>query len=126
TALPQLLNHTFLQSRTSPAPEPQNEPGSHRFPAARGAGASALQRVLADRVERPEPILPADLLAFLVGPAVVADGDLVDPRARAGDLGGDLRLEAEPVLLDAKGLQELAPERLVASLHVRQVRPGGL
>ena len=36
-----------------------------------------------------------DLLPFLVGPAVVGDRDLVNAIAPAGDLRGDLRLDAE-------------------------------
>src|SRR4051794_28846909 len=74
-----------------------------------------------DAIQGVEGVLEADLLALLVGAARVADRDLVDaPRRLAAprDLGGDLRLEAEAVRLEVDVRQHLAPEDLVAGLHV--------
>src|SRR5262245_14255775 len=84
------------------------------------AGAGELQ----DAVDGPHAIAPADLLALGVGAAVVADPQLVDPPVAPGHLGGDLGLEPEPVLLDDHRLDHLAPEGLVAGLHVGEVQVG--
>jgi len=65
---------------------------------------------------------PADLLALVVGAAVIGDAHLVDPAAAAGELGGDLRLKAEALLTDADRLNDLGAEGLVAGLHVREVQ----
>src|SRR4029450_9737566 len=65
-----------------------------------------------------EAVPPRDLLALVVGPAVVGDRHLVQPDAgRAQNLGGDLRLEAEVVRHELQGADEVAGERLVAELH---------
>ena len=42
----------------------------------------------------------ADFLAFFVAAVAVADRQFENPVAQPRDLGGDLRLEAEAVLLD--------------------------
>src|SRR5437588_411621 len=76
-------------------------------------------------VSGPDGHRPDLHLAFLIGAAGVADGDLVDaPRgaAAAGDLGGDLRLEAEAVRLEVDALEHLTPEDLVTGLHIGQVQ----
>src|SRR5688572_7767987 len=80
--------------------------------------------VLHDAPQRPDAVPPSDLLPLLVRPARVGDADLEDPALQARELGGDLRLEAEPVLADGDLLQDLAAEHLVAGLHVREVEVG--
>ncbi|EAU68603.1 hypothetical protein STIAU_8807 [Stigmatella aurantiaca DW4/3-1] len=85
----------------------------------------ARHRVFGDDVECAHPVLPANLLALLVGAAVVADGHLVHAPAAAGDLRGDLGLEAEPLFLHPDGFQHLGAEGLVAGLHVREVQARG-
>ena len=80
--------------------------------------------VLDDRPERGEGVLQADLLPFLVGPAVVRDRHLVDAVAAPRDLRGDLRLDPEPARFDRDRLDDLAAEHLVAGLHVGQVQVG--
>src|SRR5690349_18526428 len=69
--------------------------------------------VLDDAVEGTEAVPHADLLALGVRPPVVRDADLEDAHVHLGHLGGDLRLEAEAVLLDGDGLDDLAAEGLV-------------
>src|SRR5258706_917879 len=85
---------------------------------------SAKEVVPDDTVDRAEPVAPADLLALGIGAPVVRDADLVDAHAQLGDLRGDLGLEAETVLLDRDRLDHLAPEGLVAGLHVGKVQVG--
>src|SRR5271165_2327205 len=86
-----------------------------------GLTSSVTQPVADDAVQRAEGVLQADLLAFLVSAAGIADRYLVDaPRRRLalGDLGRDLRLEAEAVRLQVQLGQHLAAKDLVAGLHV--------
>src|ERR1700678_2497727 len=80
--------------------------------------------VFHDAVEGPHAVLPVDLLALLVGAAVVRNADLVDTAARVRNIGGDFRLEAEAALFDGDRLDDLPPEHLVAGLHVGQVQVG--
>src|SRR4029077_2966418 len=56
--------------------------------------------VLDDGVDGAHAVLPTDLLPFFVGAAAVADRHLVDAESHLGDLGGQLGLDAEAVLLD--------------------------
>src|SRR4051812_19070583 len=77
--------------------------------------------VLDDAVQGTHAILPSDLLALAVRAAAIGDPDLVHASLRVGDLGGDLRLEAEPILFKLDRLDELAAKRLVARLHIGQV-----
>src|SRR5436190_20666530 len=86
--------------------------------------ASAKKVVFDDAVDRTEAVLVADLLSLFIGPAMVGDADLVDSRAAPGQLGGDFRLEAEPVFLDLDRLDELAAECLIAGFHVREIQVG--
>ncbi len=51
--------------------------------ARRSAEAHTRRRVGDDAEHRPDAVAPADLLAVVVGAAVVADADLVDPAAAA-------------------------------------------
>src|SRR5207247_11398615 len=75
-------------------------------------------------IPRAHAVLPADLLAFGVRAAVVGDADLVDPPVAGGDTRGDLRLEAEAVLLDVDRLDDLSTKDLVTGLHVGEVQVG--
>ena len=79
------------------------------------------ERVPEDRPEGDEPVPPANLLPFPVGPARVGDRHLEDPCAHLGELGGDLRLHAEPVRADGDALDDVGAEDLVAGLHVGEV-----
>src|SRR5207248_6031465 len=72
-----------------------------------------------------EGVDEADLLAFFVGPAIVTDGDLVNPRFPLGQLYRDLRFDSEAVATQGNGLDQPNPKRLVAGFHVRQVQIGG-
>src|ERR1700681_1546970 len=66
-----------------------------------------------------EPILPVDLLPFLVGPAEIPNPDLVDaPAPRQRDLRTDLDLEPEIVAGDVQAVLDRAREHLVADLDV--------
>src|SRR6266851_6287804 len=80
--------------------------------------------VFRDAPDSPDAVGPADFLAFLVGPARVGDADLIDSAPQARDLGHDLGLEAEAVLLDRDLLEHPAREDLVPALHVGQVQVG--
>jgi len=80
--------------------------------------------ILGDDPEGFERVFQADLLAFLVGAAVVADRDFVDSGLPLGELNGDLGLEAEAVGPDGNALQQGRPEGLVAGLHVGEVQVG--
>src|SRR5437867_4712615 len=65
-----------------------------------------------DAPQRGEGVLEADLLAFLVGAPGVTDRHFVDAPgwpAPAGDLGGELRLEAEAVRLQLDPFEHLTP-----------------
>src|SRR5262245_32859931 len=91
-----------------------------------GALADAIpdRGVAHDAVQGPDAVPPADLLALVVRAPAVGDADLVNAPPAGGDLGGDLGLEPEAVLLDVDGLDDLAPEDLEAGLHVGEVQVG--
>ena len=55
---------------------------------------------------------------------MIADADLVEGAAAPREPGGDLGIEAEAVLLQLDCLDDLAPEDLVAGLHVGEVEVG--
>src|SRR6476646_5905283 len=86
-------------------------PPTHR-PRENNERTSSRDVVLDDAVQRVEPVLPADLLAFRVGAPGIGNPDLVNARSALGHLRGDLRLEAEAVLLDLNALYELPPKDL--------------
>ena len=102
-------------------------PGTWREPSAGRQGearrraqsscGSSLEPVVAhDTPQRPQPVAPADLLAFGVRPAVIRDADFVDPQRLAaqpigGELGGDFRLKSEAILFDPNVLNDLAAKR---------------
>src|SRR4029079_19726688 len=69
----------------------------------------------------PDPIAPSDFLAFLVGAAVIADADLVDPPAAGKrDLGAELNFTTKVVAGQTKPAHDVSREHLVAALDVRQ------
>ncbi len=78
-----------------------------------------------DRPQRLEAVAPVDLLAFLVGPAGIADRDLEDARLALGQLDRQLGLEPEVIRHDRDRLEEIGADGLVARLHVGQVQVGG-
>src|SRR5687768_17323932 len=100
-----------------PRPTPLARPEAPRL-------AALLDAVADDAIEGFEAVLDADLLALFVTSAAVGDADLVDPQPAVGDLGGDLRLEAESILLQLDALDHLPPEQLEAGLHVGEVEVG--
>ena len=80
------------------------------------------ERVPEDRPQGDDPVRPADLLPFPVGPARVGDRHLVDPRAHLRQLGGELGLHAEAVGPDGDALDDVGAEDLVPRLHVGEVQ----
>src|SRR5262252_4527241 len=110
--------------RLDSADVPDQDPGAH-FARDVAKWARPLARpsdaVLDDGVDGAHAVLPADLLPLLVRSPAVADGNLVDPQLHLGDLGGQLGLDAEAVLLDDQRLRDLGAERLVADLDVGEV-----
>ena len=71
-----------------------------------------------------QAVLPADLLARAVVAARVGDGNLVDPASQLGQLHGDLGLKPEARRLKLDLPEDLAPDDLVAGLHIGQVEVG--
>jgi hypothetical protein len=79
---------------------------------------------LEHRPDRRHGVLESDLLPLVVRPPVVGDRDLEEAIPAARDLRRDLRLDAEAGRLDGERLDHLAPEDLVAGLHVREIQVG--
>ena len=69
-----------------------------------------------------DAVLPTDLLALLVGSAVVADGHFIDAELALGRFHDDLGLEAEALGADRDALEQVGSKYLVARLHVREVQ----
>src|SRR5690606_23247882 len=88
------------------------------------SAASIDEAVLDDGPERRDAVAPADLLAGGVVSTRVADRNFDDLDPHACHLRGQLGLDGEPSRADLDALEDLAAERLVAGLHVRQVEPG--
>ena len=71
----------------------------------------------------PAGHLATDLFPLLVRPAIVGDPHFVDPDAvQFSQLGSNLRLKPELILLECHSLDDLSSEHLVASFHIRQVQ----
>ena len=87
------------------------------------AGISVIraETILEDEPERRHPVAPVDLFTFLVSPAIINDGDFIHAKTVASRLGGDLRLDTEPVRLQREDPQTLGGECFVAGFHVREV-----
>ena len=79
------------------------------------------EAVTEERPDRRHRVLPADLLAFGHRAAVVADRHFVEPDVPLRQLGRQLRLDAEAIAVERRLLEDVAADRLVAGLHVRQV-----
>jgi len=80
-----------------------------------------LHRILEQAPDRPDSILPADLLAFFVGTSPVANANLVDAQPALGDFHRDFGFESESVFFDGNRLDDLSPEGFVARLHIAEV-----
>src|ERR1700757_4413767 len=83
-----------------------------------------LHGVLDQTPQRTHAIFPADLLAFPVSTAPVADTNLVNPKVALGDLHRHFGFKAETVLFERDRLNDLAAKDFVASLHVGHVEVG--
>jgi len=71
--------------------------------------------------ERFDPISPIDLFAFVIGAAIIADADFLNPPTlRAGNLRADFNLKAEIIRGQHELLQDFLPEHLVAHFDIRQ------
>ena len=68
-----------------------------------------------------EQVLQAYLLALGIGPPLVGDRDLVQPRSPLDQLRGQLRLQGEPVRRQRHRPEDVGPDQLGAGLHVGQV-----
>ena len=88
------------RARASPSSGASSPPTSPR-----GASQRKYFRIDPDGLEG---VLQADLLPFLVRPAVVGDRDLEDPRAHPGDLARDLGLDPEPLRLQVEPVDDVA------------------
>src|SRR5690606_23302111 len=86
--------------------------------------ALAQEAVFGDHIQRAQSVDRADLLPLLERAAVVADRDFEKGRAQRRDLRGDLRLDAEAILLKLDLLEQRAGKHLVAGFHVRELQPG--
>src|SRR6185369_493246 len=75
-------------------------------------------------VKRCESILPRDFLSFAVISAEVRNRNFVNTAAKLRDFSCNLRLKTESVFFDRHLCKQLAAERLVAGLHIREVQIG--
>src|SRR2546426_770028 len=96
---------------------------SARMTAMRGSfPPSVEERVADDATDGTEAVLPRDLLARLIAPAVIGDRNLVDPTPQPRHLGGELRLETESIGLQIESGNQAGAKHLVAGFHVGQVQ----
>jgi len=71
--------------------------------------------------ERFDPISPIDLFAFVIGAAIIADADFLNPPTlRAGNLRADFDLKAKIIRGQHELIQNFLPEHLVAHFDIRQ------
>src|ERR1041385_6200566 len=79
-----------------------------------------------DAPQRVEAVAPADFLTLLVGARIIRDRDFIDAMAGPGEFRGDLGLETETILLEARcnALNDVAAKNLVAGFHVGQMQIG--
>ena len=81
--------------------------------------------VLQDAVKGTEGILHADFFAFLIGAAIIADANFIDPDlGHLADAGGDFGLKAKAFFAQFDALDGLGMEQLVAGFHIREVEVG--
>src|SRR5579864_6211911 len=83
---------------------------------------SAEQIVFQDAPDRPQTILPADLLALGISSPGIADSDFVYATTQSRNLGNNLRLETEAIFFDPDALNDFAPEDFVTNLHIGQIQ----
>src|SRR5262245_14126134 len=81
------------------------------------SSSSAGKAALEEGVDGVEAVGPADLLALVDAPRVVADRDFDDAAPREQEVGGELRLEVEADAAEPHAVERLAPEHLVGGLH---------
>src|SRR5438477_4351226 len=74
-----------------------------------------------NKPEGGQSVAPVNFFAFLVGAAIVAHWNFINAEAIAGDLGGNLGLNAKAVRDDRNGSKAIGCEGLVAGLHVGEV-----
>src|SRR6202451_2293944 len=70
-----------------------------------------------DRADAANSVLPADLFAFLITAASIANGHFKNSRGALGQLDGDLGLEAETGADQRDALQQVRPNHLVAGFR---------
>src|SRR5271166_4804007 len=86
---------------------------------------SSAQIVFNDAIYSTDAVLPADFLPFLIGSPVIRDANLVYPQITAlRDLSRDFRFESESGFLNLNRLDDFAAKRLVAGLHIGQIKIG--
>src|SRR4051794_11276609 len=78
---------------------------------------------LDQRIDRVDAVDPADLLAFVLAPRLVADRHLENAAPRSQHLRGDFRLEIETDAAEPDAVERLTPEHLVRGLHVGEPPP---
>src|SRR5207302_6788641 len=71
--------------------------------------------------DRANAVLPANLLAFLIGATGVANGNLKNARAALGQLDGNFRLDFKTLADKRHALQQCGSNHLVTGFHVGEI-----
>src|SRR5260370_24094310 len=71
--------------------------------------------------DRAKAVLPANLLAFLIGAAGVTNGNLKNARAALGELDGNFRLDSKALADKRHALQQCGSNHLVTGFHVGEI-----
>ena len=79
-------------------------------------------RVAGNRPQRANAVFPADLLAFGVRPARIADRHFENAAAALGELDASSGSTSNVELCQRNALQQVRAHHLVAGLHVGQVQ----
>src|SRR6185437_12413400 len=69
----------------------------------------------------PDPVLPTNLLSFVVSASGIGDPDFVNPALHLRDTSRNFWFETEPILGQVRGLDNFTAKYLVTGFHVRQV-----
>ena len=85
---------------------------------------ACLQIVFKNRVNRPDAILPVDLLSFRISPAVVRDSHFVHSTAFTGKLRDNFGFNTKTIFFYLNRFNDRGMERFVARFHVRQINIG--
>ena len=80
--------------------------------------------VTEDAVDRLKRVSEANFFAVLPITSVIGNGNFRENKLPTSELGRDLRLNAETVLVNREFAQQLRRKDFVASLHVGQVEVG--